>query len=46
MCRAEDNQENLTEDQNMKAALSETWSQDAQDELENFIEQQRIYIRQ
>ena len=26
--------------------LSETWSQDAQDELEDFIEQQGIYIRQ
>lgn len=25
---------------------SETWSQDAQDELEDFIEQQGIYIRQ
>ncbi len=27
-------------------ALSETWSQDAQDELEDFIEEQGIYIRQ
>ncbi len=26
--------------------LNETWSQDAQDELEDFIEQQGIYIRQ
>ncbi len=26
--------------------LSETWPQDAQDELEDFIEAQGIYIRQ
>lgn len=29
-----------------EAPLSETWPQDAQDELEDFIEQQGIYIRQ
>ena len=29
-----------------KYPLNETWSQDAQDELEDFIEQQGIYIRQ
>ncbi len=28
------------------APLNETWSQDAQAELEDFIEQQGIYIRQ
>ncbi len=27
-------------------SLSETWPQDAQNELEEFIEQQGIYIRQ
>lgn len=34
------------ETQRKQVPLSETWSQDAQDELENFIEQQGIYIRQ
>lgn len=29
-----------------KQPLSETWSQDAQDELQEFIELQGIYIRQ
>ena len=38
--------ENLTEEQQDKFTLNETWSQDAQDELEDFIEQQGIYIRQ
>ncbi|MFG6384043.1 MAG: hypothetical protein K1V96_07290 [Lachnospiraceae bacterium] len=32
--------------QQKHAPLNETWSQDAQDELEAFIEQQGIYIRQ
>lgn len=34
------------EEQKKGTPLSETWSQDAQDELEDFIEQQGIYIRQ
>ncbi|GFI33402.1 hypothetical protein IMSAGC013_04811 [Lachnospiraceae bacterium] len=34
------------ETQREQTPLSETWSQDAQDELEDFIEQQGIYIRQ
>ena len=34
------------EGQKNKTLLSETWPQDAQDELEDFIEQQGIYIRQ
>lgn len=34
------------EEKREKAPLNETWSQDAQDELEDFIEQQGIYIRQ
>ncbi len=34
------------EAQREQSPLSETWSQDAQDELEDFIEQQGIYIRQ
>ncbi len=29
-----------------KGGLNETWSQDAQDALEDFIEEQGIYIRQ
>lgn len=35
-----------SKEQESKTLLSETWSQDAQDELEDFIEQQGIYIRQ
>ncbi|MCI9137157.1 MAG: hypothetical protein HFH48_06290 [Lachnospiraceae bacterium] len=35
-----------SKEQREKAPLNETWSQDAQDELEDFIEQQGIYIRQ
>lgn len=35
-----------SEEKREKGPLSETWSQDAQDELEDFIEQQGIYIRQ
>lgn len=34
------------EEAGRQAPLNETWSQDAQDELEDFIEQQGIYIRQ
>lgn len=34
------------ERQQKQTSLNETWSQDAQDELEDFIEQQGIYIRQ
>lgn len=34
------------EEDKKKTTLNETWSQDAQDELEDFIEQQGIYIRQ
>ncbi|MEY8391475.1 hypothetical protein AALA98_08885 [Lachnospiraceae bacterium 45-W7] len=36
----------LDEEREGHDSLSETWSQDAQDELEDFIEQQGIYIRQ
>lgn len=32
--------------QQERSPLNETWPQDAQDELEDFIEQQGIYIRQ
>lgn len=35
-----------TEQETTKQPLSETWSQDAQDELQEFIELQGIYIRQ
>lgn len=42
----EENGEDPREEQKEKVSLSETWSQDAQDELEDFIEQQGIYIRQ
>ena len=34
------------QEKEQKKPLNETWSQDAQDELEDFIEQQGIYIRQ
>ncbi len=51
MSRQEDMPEDMTQRQDEKesgkqAPLNETWSQDAQDELEDFIEQQGIYIRQ
>lgn len=39
-------QEQKAQKQREGTPLSETWSQDAQDELEDFIEQQGIYIRQ
>lgn len=39
-------QEQNVGEQKKGTPLSETWSQDAQDELEDFIEQQGIYIRQ
>lgn len=39
-------QVNEQEKEQEKKPLNETWSQDAQDELEDFIEQQGIYIRQ
>ncbi len=42
--REESSRENETDRKH--TPLSETWSQDAQDELEDFIEQQGIYIRQ
>lgn len=41
----EDRTENAAQEQK-QTKLNETWSQDAQDELEDFIEQQGIYIRQ
>lgn len=46
MCEQEDKLESVQQEQNKGTLLSETWSQDAQDELEDFIEQQGIYIRQ
>ncbi len=47
MCRLDEKQGNLKEEeQREEVSLSDTWSQDAQDELEDFIEQQGIYIRQ
>ena len=51
MCKQEDKAEGILQRQNVqeqkeKTPLNETWSQDAQDELEDFIEQQGIYIRQ
>lgn len=39
-------QEQKAQEQKNATPLNETWSQDAQDELEDFIEQQGIYIRQ
>lgn len=41
----EDRTENAAQEQK-QTKLNETWAQDAQDELEDFIEQQGIYIRQ
>ncbi len=46
MREQEDKRDTASERQGEEPALSETWSQDAQDELEDFIEQQGIYIRQ
>ncbi len=51
MSRQEDKPEDMVRRQDeqepgKQAPLNETWSQDAQDELEDFIEQQGIYIRQ
>lgn len=42
--KQEKKQEELKEQD--RYPLNETWSQDAQDELEDFIEEQGIYIRQ
>ena len=44
--KTEDKTEISEKNQEQRSLLSETWSQDAQDELEDFIEQQGIYIRQ
>lgn len=44
--KTEEKTKSPEEDPDRRAFLSETWSQDAQDELEDFIEQQGIYIRQ
>lgn len=51
MCVREGRQEDILQEptkqeQRKGTPLNETWSQDAQDELEDFIEQQGIYIRQ
>ena len=46
MYKPEDRPEVSDKEQKDKVSLSETWSQDAQDDLEDFIEQQGIYIRQ
>lgn len=45
MDRQEDRKEDIVQEKE-QTKLNETWSQDAQDELEDFIEQQGIYIRQ
>lgn len=46
MCKQEDKRAEVSQEQKKGTPLNETWSQDAQDELEDFIEQQGIYIRQ
>ncbi len=46
MYEQEDKRNSASQEQKKGTSLSETWSQDAQDELEDFIEQQGIYIRQ
>ena len=40
------NQQTKEKAEEEKQPVSETWSQDAQDELQEFIELQGIYIRQ
>ena len=44
--RKQQQEETARKAQREPGPLSETWSQDAQDELEDIIEQQGIYIRQ
>lgn len=44
--KAEQQAEQNDTEQTGKQPISETWSQDAQDELQEFIELQGIYIRQ
>ena len=46
MNRSKENVETQVQEKKEQYPLNETWSQDAQDELEDFIEQQGIYIRQ
>lgn len=46
MNKAEEKEKTKVQEKKEQYALNETWSQDAQDELEDFIEQQGIYIRQ
>ena len=46
MNRSKENEETQEQEKKEQYPLNETWSQDAQDELEDFIEQQGIYIRQ
>lgn len=46
MSKSEGKEETQVQEKKEQYPLSETWSQDAQDELEDFIEQQGIYIRQ
>lgn len=46
MNKAEEKEKTKVQEKKEQYPLNETWSQDAQDELEDFIEQQGIYIRQ
>ena len=46
MKKPEEKDKGQKKEQGEPVTLNETWSQDAQDELEDFIEQQGIYIRQ
>ena len=46
MNRSKENEETQVQEKKEQYPLNETWSQDAQDEQEDFIEQQGIYIRQ
>ncbi len=46
MSEPEGKKEVVMEEHKEQSPSNETWSQDAQDELEAFIEEQGIYIRQ
>ncbi|MEY8238039.1 hypothetical protein AALA36_20440 [Lachnospiraceae bacterium 66-29] len=46
MSKTDEKEETQIQERKEQYPLNETWSQDAQDELEDFIEQQGIYIRQ
>lgn len=46
VAKRQERSEEQKEQEKTKKKLNPEWSQDAQDELQNFIESQGIYIRQ